>query len=274
MTNYEYIYLNKAYPYHLFRFISQDNQRIIPVHYHQEVEILFCEKGSLIIWIEGKKVKLEEGDLYFINKNIPHSTQSKIGSRVMVMYQNSDIFDEEEVMIMINQDERGMQQRQELITIINRIFYLQKITSDRFVKYTIQSELCQLNYLLLTYFSMEIDETAKRKIRQNLKFNKVLSIVNEAFDQNMNLNELSILSGYSVPYLSRLFKKHTGGTFLEYKNSLSLEKALKLIDTTDDDLESIAFLSGFSNEKSMRTAFKKGLNMTPIKYKMSKNDRL
>lgn len=100
-----------------------------------------------------------------------------------------------------------------------------------------------------------------------------MNILKNNLNEDLSLEQVGMLCGYSPSYLSRLFPKYTGQNFLDYKRSLGIEYVIVLIDSTDKDLEEIAELAGFPSEKSMRSYFKKKIGVNPIEYKMSKNDR-
>lgn len=272
INEYEFINLDKEIKYSIFRFVSKGTERVIPIHYHDEVELLYCEKGSLTIWIEGEKKIINNGELFFLNKNVPHATQGGKGCSVIVLYQSSDIFDKEALNISMNNN-CSSKSFNEIINLIIQI-YENSLSKESFIQYKIHSNILKLNFLLFKEYSCTIDELGQKQIIKNNKFNRILSIVNSNYDKDLNLEKLSQLSNYSMHYISRLFKLHTNSTFLSYKNSLSLEKALKLIETTDNDFTFIALQSGFPNEKSMRKQFKTILNKTPRDYKRQKKTEI
>lgn len=269
---YENIQLDHETDSYIFKFLSRDTARIIPMHFHKEVEILYCIKGNLKIWIEGKQVVLNQGEFFFLNSLVPHATQSLSSSEVVVLYLSDEIFKKEQVQIKVPKAANASSAYQRCIDRINQI-YQQSQGSERFQKYLQQSLVLELEYLFLKEFSEDIGKDNQKQFAQNAKISKVIHLVRNNFHRNISLEELSQLSGYSMHYLSRMFHKNTGLTFYEYKKSLCLELALKMIETTNESLEEIALKSGFPNEKSMREYFKKIMGISPIKYKMAKNDR-
>lgn len=74
---------------------------------------------------------------------------------------------------------------------------------------------------------------------------------------------------YAPDYLTRIFKKHTGKTTLEYINGVRLQKAKSLLLNTDLSVSQIAYSVGFADEKYFMRLFKREESVTPTQYRMS-----
>ena len=49
----------------------------IPVHWHEEVEIIYIKKGNIIIYIGDEKFSAREGELFFVNTGELHFMESE-----------------------------------------------------------------------------------------------------------------------------------------------------------------------------------------------------
>ncbi|GEL66878.1 helix-turn-helix domain-containing protein [Marinilactibacillus psychrotolerans] len=269
---YENVQLDNETDSYIFKFYSKDASRIIPMHLHKEVEILYCIKGNLKIWINGKNLVLSAGEIFFINSSVPHATQSIRDSEVIVLYLSDNVFTKENVLINFVNSSETYRVYIETVQLVEQIYCISE-KKERFKKYLQKSLVLKLEYHILKEFSNIIGDKGTKQLIQNEKIGKILDIIQNNFQNNLSLEKLSELSGYSMHYLSRKFHKSTGMTFYEYKKSLCLEMALKMIEATNLSLEEIALKSGFPNEKSMRIYFKKIMGINPQYYRMSKNDR-
>jgi AraC-like DNA-binding protein len=80
-------------------------------------------------------------------------------------------------------------------------------------------------------------------------------------------NELSSLLHYNPDYLGRVIKQQSGMSFLQYCQSIWLEKAKKLLCTTDMSVIQIIKLLNFENKNNFYRVFLASTGMTPIEYR-------
>lgn len=78
----------------------------------------------------------------------------------------------------------------------------------------------------------------------------------------------------NASYLSRVFKRQTGVTFVEYLTRMRLEKAVQYLKQTDKKVYEIAELVGISDAAYFGKCFKKYKGMTIHAYKKSKNNTI
>ena len=95
-----------------------------------------------------------------------------------------------------------------------------------------------MQYLMLTNYSQKISST-------------------------MIENSLS----YSFDYLNQLFKKNLDTTIFQVLESIRIENAKKLIQTTALTLEEIAANVGYDNASYFSKVFKKKTGIPPSKYR-------
>ena len=74
--------------------------------------------------------------------------------------------------------------------------------------------------------------------------------------------------GVSRKTLCTRFKNETGETFAAYVRRLRVERARRLLDTTDYDIAQIAYRTGFSSQSHLQTAFKHATGLTPREWRM------
>ncbi len=74
--------------------------------------------------------------------------------------------------------------------------------------------------------------------------------------------------GVSRKTLCTRFKNETGETFAAYVRRLRVERARRLLDTTDYEIAQIAYRTGFSSQSHLQTAFKSATGLTPREWRM------
>lgn len=65
----------------------------------------------------------------------------------------------------------------------------------------------------------------------------------------------------------RRFKALTGTTPAKWLSDMRLQKARSLLEQTNDSMERIAEQAGFGTSETLRTQFRKQLNLTPLAYR-------
>ncbi|UPK44934.1 helix-turn-helix domain-containing protein [Paenibacillus pabuli] len=83
-----------------------------------------------------------------------------------------------------------------------------------------------------------------------------------------SLSDCAELVNVSPSYLSRLFKKEMGVSFIEYLMNLKVQKAKELLKDTDCTITEIAERVGYS-ERNLNRAFQRFVQMSPNQYRMS-----
>jgi two-component system response regulator YesN len=102
--------------------------------------------------------------------------------------------------------------------------------------------------------AMRIIEEAKNWIRQHLK-------------DDITLKSLAAELHMNHYYLSRLFKKVTDETFLEFTSRIRFEKARELLAGTSLKMHEIAEQVGFNDANYFSIAFKKHEGINPTEYR-------
>ena len=99
------------------------------------------------------------------------------------------------------------------------------------------------------------------------KFAGVCSYINEHFAEDLTLEEVSEMSGFSKYHFARLFKQFTGKTFYRYVNMKRIENAERLLTEPSASITEIAVKSGFSSPPAFVRMFKLIKGFTPTEFK-------
>ena len=69
-------------------------------------------------------------------------------------------------------------------------------------------------------------------------------------------------------YISQLFRRKTGGKFIDYLNDVRIEKACELLASSDRKIYQIARAVGYDNPKYFFRLFHKKTGVTPEEYRL------
>ena len=96
---------------------------------------------------------------------------------------------------------------------------------------------------------------------------KVKEYIEEHFTENILLDDIAKIAGYSKFHLNRLFLENTGLTIYQYiKERRLLEAANQLISTEKSIIE-IAFCVGYTSQQAFTFAFKQKFLCTPQTFR-------
>lgn len=128
----------------------------------------------------------------------------------------------------------------------------------------------QQNARLLSLLA-ELYEKVHSGHKRNGAVHTCMRYMQKNFSENITLETLGELTGYSRLHLLRLFKQDLGQTPHEYLTAIRLEQAKKLLSETDMSLENVSLACGFRSMSHFKTLFKQLTHYTPGIYR--KNTR-
>lgn len=96
---------------------------------------------------------------------------------------------------------------------------------------------------------------------------KTVSYIESNLTEDINLNSFTSVIGYSKFHLSRLFKKDTGKSIVEYIRLRRLALAATLLLETEESILTIGFLFRFQSQEAFSRAFKEVYSLPPGKYR-------
>ena len=92
---------------------------------------------------------------------------------------------------------------------------------------------------------------------------RVLELIDAALDARLTVEMLSREVGLSVAHFARAFKETMGRAPHQYLLALRLERARRLLETTEASLSDIAQRAGFADQAHFTRLFKRAFGTTP-----------
>ncbi|MBF9016509.1 MULTISPECIES: response regulator [unclassified Oceanispirochaeta] len=97
---------------------------------------------------------------------------------------------------------------------------------------------------------------------------KILLFIHENYDKDLCLDCLALEFNLHPNYISDLFRKEAGSSFLKYLNVFRIEKAKDIINKNSMlSFEEVAEKAGYSNSRYFYRVFKKYSGITPGQYR-------
>ena len=99
---------------------------------------------------------------------------------------------------------------------------------------------------------------------------KAKEYINENFNKEISLDEVSKKVNISPYYFSKLFKDETGTNFIEYLTDIRINEAKKLLLDRNMSMKEICMAVGYSDPNYFSRTFKKNVGVTPTEYRESR----
>lgn len=234
------------------------------LHWHENIEFLYCLKGEGEVFTDGKRIDLTPHSIVTVNSNAPHTIFNKNGDSVVYdcLIVDSDfcrqngidlskiVFEEK----IINK--KGGQ--------LFKAAFNNCMTPQEF--HSLSARAGVLNFLS---FMCKNASVARQSLptRSSIEYiKKSVSFIKEKYANPITLQEVAEVSGFSIYYFSREFKSVTGHTFTDFLNIVRCDKAEQLLRDGTSVTET-AVLTGFKDISYFSKTFKriKGINPSEIK---------
>ena len=136
-------------------------------------------------------------------------------------------------------------------------------------KFAFCSETSEIEKLMMTVidFACGVTEREKEKMSLGAKIKQYVLL----HYSNSSLSISAIADHFKITptHLSRIFKKEFDELLVDYIMRVRVEKAITLLEQTDNRIADIASMVGYQNTKSMTHAFKKITGVSPNQYRKS-----
>ena len=130
------------------------------------------------------------------------------------------------------------------------------------------SVIYEFLYTLYKHHSQKLSPQARDKENRNFeRMEELLQYVRSNYRHEITLSQAAGILNVSPEYFCRLFKKHTGQTFLEYLNAVRLLHFHRELLSTDYSITELMERCGITNYKVFIRSFKETYGTTPGKLR-------
>ncbi len=103
--------------------------------------------------------------------------------------------------------------------------------------------------------------------RSSVIVKETKNYIDEHYKEDISLQDVAGVLGYSEVYFCKLFKEKFGKSFIVYLNELRIEKAKTFLANPDINIKDIGFISGYRDPNYFARVFKRVTGMTPSDYR-------
>ena len=225
-------------------------------HMHDCFEIVCFDKANGVLTIHENTYPLQDGTLYLVYPNTPHSEVHFSGATVSFLGFRCPDFPRH----AIKEAAFPMLRHEEIGSMMKKI--MKEATEQRPHYDALISHLLAEIILLLARYAAGNEQQPK-----NLGY--IASYITEYFNQPLNLLQLAKDTGYSPDYFRHRFSDEFGMSPKQFQIEIRLKKAAELLLNSKKSCTEIAALCGFSTASQFSAMFSKKYQMPPNRFRQS-----
>ncbi len=265
------------HPLKIYQMYDINGKIDVPYHWHDNVEILWIQKGRLSLMVKDVLYTGKQGDVFYINPRELHGMNSLTHDCTYLAF----IFPLQWLQFA-QADEAGekyLKPLGQMGTYIINCLPAQtaegavKVLKEIYSLYQKDGEGAWLGIkagMLLFYYYIYRDRLASRRQENSACMDTLMEIslyIQENCQYPLTLKMLGDKFHMSPKYFSVYFQKHFARNFSDYLMAVRIENAKKILAATDAGMELVAQQSGFSSSSYFIRVFKEASGITPGQYR-------
>lgn len=244
-----------------------------PLHWHEEIELLYQLNGEADVQIEGRKYHIANKHLVVIDSRQVHSTYTHRDTSMFLCvhisrkYMEKYLPDINLYQIRCLPDDIEDEKFPEYLILCKQMEQLTRLYIENAPAFQMEAEgiIMQALALLIRHFSTRSTTgNIHAGDRQTLtRIREVITYVDENFRNPISLQDIADHMGLGKEYFCRFFKKNMEMSFLQYVNEVRVSHIYQDLIRTDTPISELAEENGFTNQKLFNRTFKKIYGCTP-----------
>jgi len=242
-------------------------QTVVVEHSHAEYyQILYLMDGECTVLIDGEEVHGESGMFFLWAPGVVHGISNvKPGSqgKLIIVGMKFVVFNDE-----LNQELLRLPAANVGTPELKNAYYqilLEAVRKGPYYEQRLPNLLSAWLYQMLSQRQRGGRNTVKGdEQRPTLRVKKY---INENFTQELPLDKLAEVSGYSKSYLCQIFREDTGMTINSYINDVRISYAVKLLADTELSVAEVGERCGYNSVFYFIKVFKKVIGIPPGNFR-------
>jgi AraC-like DNA-binding protein len=261
------------------RFYINEDAEDYPIHWHTDNEIIMPVENIYTVIIDRTTYVLNPGDIMIIPSGEIHELIAPpTGKRIITLFDNSifnDLYGIDSIKnyfypCTIIRAEQSVPYHQQLVTILEQI-------ADEYSKHNLLYEASIyslfINFFVIAGRNCIKEEKSFPSIKSNKqhtyieKVHSICKYIDTHCTEDISLDALAALAGFSKYHFSRLFHEFSGMSIYDYLMRRRIIYAESLLCDPNLSIIEIAMQSGFNSMSSFNRNFRKIKKCTPKEYR-------
>lgn len=232
------------------------NEEVRIGNWHEDIEILYCNKGSGQIMCNGVDYDFNPGDLYVINANDLHCSKTK-----SVLERYCLIIDAQ--FLKDNHLDPQLLEFQHCPNDPTAVDMFQKIIAEFDGADPYKSASIRVMVLSLVLHLAKFHATPRSHHSHKDSIMQAIGYLQSNYAEHITLDKIAAAAGLSKYHLTRKFKGATGMTPIEFLTIIRCQNAQRLLLKDTYTVAEVAELCGFESTSYFTKTFKKTTGALP-----------
>ena len=254
--------------------VLYDNQQYeeYPLHWHNAIEITMPLEERYLVISGSEEYLLEEGEILILPAGTLHYLKAQKGRRLFLLINNDTV--------------SGNPALTAITAFLNKPLHLNKHDDETLLKHLgglmreIYKEYSHFDSISEVSIYIKIVllllDTLKYKLQDYRKsstdnyadsFGVIIKYIEDNYMNEITLDDLAELSGYSKFYFCKMFSKYTGSTLPDFINRRRIMASEFMLADNRMKITDIAMRVGFSSITTFNRAFRKINDCTPSEFR-------
>lgn len=253
----------------------------VPLHWHDEMEIIYIKKGRGIVTVDFRSYHVEGPNLILVRPGQLHSIEQYRDDSMEyenILFSPNLLMSKAEESRIMNFMSGFLSGLIRVPTHFTPVYpYYEDIAScidacDEIMKtrpqgyeFFIKSKLFELLFVLDNRCKNFGPEDSNKKTLEKMRI--VLKYVENHYRDHIAVADVAKISGFSESHFMRYFKDAMGSSFIDYLKDYRLTMAARMLQSSEESILIISEEAGFSNLSYFNRSFKDKYKMTPREYR-------
>lgn len=247
-------------------------------HFHPEIEMVYVNKGQGKRHIGNHLSYFNNSQLLLLGANLPHNgfadRLTTTGAETIVQFKPDFLGDTffkipemSNITALLERAKKGVLFKPDTKKVVGpKIEAL--VDEEGFSRVMKLLEILNELALAEDYTLLNVDGFAfEAEPQDSAKIDIIFKHINNNFQRQISLEEISDKVSMTVPAFCRYFKKATGKTFTKLVNEYRIVHATKLLSESQTSITDICFECGFNNFSHFNKLFKEFTGKSASKYR-------
>lgn len=279
------------------RLYDNDKTEDYPAHWHKPSEIIMPLEGEYYIHINNIDYVLKPNDIAFICPGVIHKLNAPIIGRriifqpdlsilqsihgldsiVSFLYpisvfteENAPLIHSELVQLVLDIADEYLSGSDAVVPLVQKRKPSHVVSENNLTELAVFSKVLRMMTLIGRHHIQIVEQKSSNINKQQEyieKFMNICTYIDNHFSEDLSLEEIAEMSGFSKYHFSRLFHDFTNMPFYKYVNWKRISYAEQLLSNPELSATQVAIQSGFASQSAFIRMFKNRNGCTPTDFR-------